>query len=91
MKHEEANALGNANELQAALALSKLALYLYTLTTNQRSYHWMCYAQWMKNATHQKQSHIELDHPGSIHFIVKLKHQSITLSNRIFIYNIHEM
>ena len=55
-------------ELQAAVELYAVPLYLYTHTPDKKSYHWLCYTQWMRSATYIKHDHIELAHPGSIHF-----------------------
>ena len=55
-------------EIQAAVELYALPLYLYTQTPDKRSYHWLHYTQWMHSATCIKHNHIELAHPGSTHF-----------------------
>ena len=55
-------------EIQAAVELYALPLYLYTQTPDKRSYHWLHYRQWMHSANCIKHSHIELAHLGSTHF-----------------------
>ena len=55
-------------ELQAAVELYGVPLYLFTETPDKKSYQWLCYSKWTKSSKSVPHTHIELAHPGSVHF-----------------------
>ena len=55
-------------ELQAAVELYSVPLYLHTQTSEKYGYHWLYYEQKTSLAPIVKHHHIELAHPASVHF-----------------------
>ena len=58
-------------EIQAASELYGTPLYLYTLTPSTKHYHWLCFTP-KSDSTPRLTNHIELAHPGRVHFEVVL-------------------
>ena len=55
-------------ELQAAVELYGVPLYLFTQTPDKKSYRWLCFTKGTKSSKCVAHTHIELAHPGSVHF-----------------------
>ena len=56
------------SEIQATVELYSVPLYLYTQTPDKHGYHWLHYKPRLSLDSTGKQRHIELAHPGSVHF-----------------------
>jgi len=55
-------------EIQAAVEVYGVPLYLFTQTPTRNSYHWLCYTPRTRAAPTIPQTHLELAHPLSVHF-----------------------
>ena len=67
-------------EIQAAVELYGLPIYLYTQTPDRTMYRWLHYTQCMQGATNIRHNHFELAHPGSIHFDCVVDAATLTVS-----------
>ena len=56
-------------DIQTASELYGTPLYLYTLTPSTKHYHWLCFTP-KSDSTPRLTHHIELAHPGRVHFEV---------------------